>query len=348
MITRLSQFGNPRDAIVLFEEMLSAGFIPDSFTLSSILSSCAELGCLSLGLQMDVCVGCSMVNMYFKCSTDGSMDYSRRVFDRMLDHNVMSWTAAITGYVQTGGDREAIDLYCRMIETRVKPNYFTFSSLLKACRNLRRPDIGEQIHTHAVKLGLAAVNCVANSLISMYAKSSRMEDSRKAFELLFEKDYISYNIIVNGYAKNMDSSRAIELFNQTEESGVGVDAFTFASILSAAASIGAGSKGEEIHARLLKLGFHSNHSVCNALISMYSKCGNIEAALQVINKMEARNTFSWTSMITGFAKHGFAKRALDLFGQMLGSGVKPNEVTYIVVLSACSHVGLKMPDGSTS
>nr|GMD00250.1 pentatricopeptide repeat-containing protein At3g49170, chloroplastic [Ipomoea batatas] len=279
--------------------------------------------------------------MYSKCAADGSMDNSRKVFDRMPDHNVMSWTAAITGYVQTGiGDREAIDLYCRMIEGQVKPNHFTFSSLLKACGNLSSPDIGEQIYNHAVKSGLAGVNCVANALISMYAKSGRMEDARKAFEFLFEKNLVSYNIIVDGYAKNSDSMEAFELYSQTEESGVGVDAFTFASLLSAAASIGAVGKGEEIHAQLLKTGFQSNQSVCNALISMYSRCGNIEAALRVFDEMENRNIISWTAIITGFAKHGFAKTALELFSQMLRAGIKPNEVTYVAVLSACSHVGL--------
>lgn len=352
MITRFSQLGNPSDAIDQFEQMLLTGFIPDRFTLSSVLSACAELGWLSFGqqlhcsvvksgLSMDVCVGCSLVNMYSKCAAYGSMDNSRKVFDRMPDHNVMSWTAVITGYVQTGiGDREAIDLYCRMIEGQVKPNHFTFSSLLKACGNLSSPDIGEQVYNHAVKLGLAAVNCVANALISMYAKSGRMEDARKAFEFLFEKNLVSYNIIVDGYAKNSDSMEAFELYSQTEESGVGVDAFTFASLLSAAASIGAVGKGEEIHARLLKAGFQSNQSVCNALISMYSRCGNIEAALQVFNEMESRNIVSWTAIITGFAKHGFAKTALELFSQMLMAGIKPNEVTYVAVLSACSHVGL--------
>ncbi|GMP24784.1 hypothetical protein CsSME_00001935 [Camellia sinensis var. sinensis] len=99
----------------------------------------------------------------------------------------MSWTATITGYVQSGGhDKEAIELYYRMIEGQVVPNHFTFSSLLKACGNLSDPEAGEQIYTNAVKHGLASVNCMGNSLISMYARSGRMEDARKAFDILFE------------------------------------------------------------------------------------------------------------------------------------------------------------------
>ncbi|KAM3378333.1 pentatricopeptide repeat-containing protein, chloroplastic [Capsicum galapagoense] len=351
MITRFSQLGDASGAVRQFLEMVSEGFFPDRFTFSGVLSACAEPGLSLLGRQLhgwviksrlssDVCVGCSLVDMYAKSTMDGSMDDSRKVFDRMADHNVMSWTAIITGCVQSGNyDIEAIKLYFRMMDGPVKPNHFTFSSLLKACGNLSNLAIGEQIYNHAVKLGLASVNCVANSLISMYAKSGRMEEARKAFELVFEKNLVSYNIIVDGNSKNLDSAEAFELVSEIY-SEVGVDAFTFASLLSGAASVGAVGKGEQIHSRVLKAGMQSNLSVCNALISMYSRCGNIEAAFQVFEGMEDRNVISWTSIITGFAKHGFAHRAVELFNQMLGADIKPNEVTYIAVLLACSHVGL--------
>ncbi|KAL8049490.1 hypothetical protein ABFX02_06G023100 [Erythranthe guttata] len=353
MITRFTQMGSPRDAIGLFLDMVVAGFVPDRFTFSSCLSACSELGSLSIGRQLhswvvknglcfDVCVGCSLVDMYAKSAMDGSMDDSRKTFDRMSNQNVMSWTAIITGYVQNGGnDYEAIELYCRMItQGRVKPNHFTFACLLKACGNLFNPKLGEQIYSHATKLGLATVSVVGNSLISMYSKCDRIEDARKAFEFLFEKNLVSYNALVDGYTRNLDSDEAFELFNEIENSSAGADAFTFASLLSGAASVGAVGKGEQIHARLLKAGFESNLCICNALISMYTRCGSIEAGFQVFNEMEDRNIISWTSIITGFAKHGFAKRALELYKQMLDSGVEPNEVTFVAVLSACSHAGL--------
>ncbi|KAK7823264.1 pentatricopeptide repeat-containing protein [Quercus suber] len=146
----------------------------------------------------------------------------------------------------------------------------------------------------------------------MYARSGMMEDAHKAFDMLFEKNLISYNTI---------------------DIGIGASAFTFASLLSGAASIGAVGKGEQIHARLLKSGFASTQSICNALISMYSRCGNIEAAFQVFNDMGGRNVISWTSMITGFAKHGFASKAMEMSHKMLEDGVRPNEITYIAVLS---------------
>lgn len=352
MITRCTQLGCPRDAIRLFLDMILSGFLPDRFTLSGVVSACSELElftsgkqlhswAIRTGLALDVCVGCSLVDMYAKCTVDGSVDDSRKVFDRMLDHNVMSWTAIITGYVQSGGrDKEAVKLFSDMIQGQVAPNHFTFASVLKACGNLLDSSVAEQVYTHAVKRGLALDDCVGNSLISMYARSGRMEDARKAFESLFEKNLVSYNTMVDAYAKNLNSEEAFELLHEIEDTAVGTSAYTFASLLSGASSIGAIGKGEQIHARIIKSGFESNRCIYNALISTYSRCGNVEAAFQVFKEMEDRNVISWTSMITGFAKHGFAARALEIFYKMLADGIKPNGITYIAVLSACSHAGL--------
>ncbi|KAL5994749.1 hypothetical protein ACLOJK_024802 [Asimina triloba] len=189
-------------------------------------------------------VGCSLVNMYVNCAVDGSVDASMRVFDQILMHDVMSWTAIITGYVQSGGrDKEAIELFCSMKQEGVQPNQFTFSSVLKACANLSDADLGEQVYAQVVKSGLASVNCVRNSFVAMYTHSGRMEDARKISDLLLEKNLISYNITVDGYTKNLDYEEAFELLQQIEDAGVGPCAFTFASLLSAAARIGALGKG---------------------------------------------------------------------------------------------------------
>ncbi|KAI3891341.1 hypothetical protein MKX03_031437 [Papaver bracteatum] len=352
MITRYTQCGFGIESVGLFVDMISSDFEPDMFTLSNVISASAELGSVQLGQQlhsrairvglvMDVCVGCSLVDMYAKCSKNGFMDDSRKVFDRMGYHNVMSWTAVITGYVLSGGnDFEAIKLFCHMIQGQVKPNHFTFSSVLKACANLADLHTGKQVYSQVVKLGLASVNCVGNSVISMYSKSGSMEEARKAFDILFEKNLVSYNTIIDGYAKTVDADEAFRLVNQIEDTGIGLSSFTFASLLSGAASIGSIAKGEKIHGQLLKAGFSSEQCINNALISMYSRCGNIEAASKVFNKMDDKNVISWTAMITGFAKHGFAKKALETFDDMIQTGIRPNEVTYVAVLSACSHVGL--------
>ncbi|CAM8933181.1 unnamed protein product [Rhodiola kirilowii] len=352
MITRFMQMGFVKEAVDLFVDMVLEGHVPDKFTLSGVISACAEMELLStgkqlhsmsvrLGLVSDVCVGCSLVDMYAKCSRDLSLCDSRKVFERMSDHNVMSWTAMITGCVQSGGlNEEAVRLYLEMVQGSVVPNHFTLSGVLKACGNLIDLCMGEQIHAHAVKRGLGSINCLGNAIISMYSKCGRMDDARRAFDLLFEKSLVTYNVLVDGYAKNMSSKESFELFNEIEQKGMGTDGFTIASLLSGAASVGAISKGEQLHARVFKSDFTSDICISNALISMYTRCGDIESAFKVFDGMESRNVISWTSVITGFAKHGFAIRALEQFSEMLRSGIKPNEVTYVAVLSACSHTGM--------
>lgn len=352
MITRYGQHGRGKEAVSLFLDMVLDGFEPDQFTISSVISACTELESIKLGQQLhslairigfasDTCIGCSLVDMYAKCAVGLWMDDSRKVFDEMSEHNVMSWTAVISGYVQSGGhDEEAIKLFCEMMQARVWPNHFTYSSILKACASLSDPEMGEQVHAHIVKSGLASINFVANSLVSMYARSGRMEDAIKTFDVLYEKNIISYNAIIDGYLKNSNAEEALKLLHQTESMDIGVSAFTFASLLSSAASIGMMSKGQQLHAQLLKAGFGSDKGIGNSLISMYSRCGDIENACRIFYEMNDHNVISWTSMITGFAKHGYANRALRLFHEMNSAGAKPNEVTYIAVLSACGHAGL--------
>lgn len=349
MITRLVQLGFQGDAVDLFLSMLLSGYTPDRFTLTGVISACAEMENLSLGKQLhscvirsglalDLCVGCSLVDMYAKCV---ALEDSGKVFNRMPDHNVMSWTALISGCVRgSGREWEAIMLFRYMLlQGHVAPNCFTFSSVLKACANLPDFAFGQQLHGQTVKLGLSAVDCVGNSLVNMHARAGRVECARKCFNILFEKNLISCSAGFDASVKILNSEEGLNC--EIEYTGVvRASSFTFACLLSGAACIGTIGKGEQIHALVVKLGFGTNLCVNNALISMYSKCGNKEAALRVFNDMEDRNVITWTSIISGFAKHGFATKALELFYEMLETGVKPNGVTYIAVLSACSHVGL--------
>lgn len=352
MITRFMQTGFVREAVDLFVDMILEGLVPDKFTFSGVISACAEMELLSIGKQLhslsvrlglvyDVCVGCSLVDMYAKCSKDLSLCDSRKLFERMPEQNIMSWTSMITGCVQSGGlNEEAIRLYLEMVKGSVEPTYFTLSAVLKACGNLADLCMGEQIHAQAMKRGIESINCLGNAVISMYSKCGKMNDARRAFDLLFEKNLVTYNALVDGYAKNMSSRESFELFNEIEQKGMGADGFTIASLLSGAASVGAISKGEQIHARVFKSDMTSDICISNALISMYTRCGDIESAFMVFDGMESRNVISWTSIIAGFAKHGFATRALEQFKEMLQVGIKPNEVTYVAVLSACSHTGM--------
>ncbi|KAM1767369.1 hypothetical protein ACFX12_045463 [Malus domestica] len=218
-----AQMGFPREAIDLYVDMLLSGLMPDQFALSGVILACTKLESLSLGQQLHSwviqsglalghCVGCCLVDMYSKCAADGSMNDAWKVFDRMLNNNVVSWTAIINGYVQSGkGDEEAIKLFVEMMSGLVLPNHFTFSSILKTSANLLDLRTGEQVH-------------------SLEVKSGQVEDAHKSSDVLYEKNLISYNTVVDAYAKHSDAEEAFGLFHEIQDTGFGAGAFTFSSL----------------------------------------------------------------------------------------------------------------------
>ncbi|CAN0903167.1 Pentatricopeptide repeat-containing protein At3g49170, chloroplastic [Linum grandiflorum] len=327
---------------------------PDQLTYSLLLRSCIRLQSFQLGrtvhdslarsgIQPNLVILNSLITLYSKC---GNLDDAYKVFDKMPDRNVVTWTLMITRFHQLGYGRDAIDVFVDMISSGYMPDRFTHGAVISACTELGSLSAGRQLHTWVIKSGMAWDVCIGCSLVDMYAKCNvqgSLAESRKVFSRMQDHNVMSWTAIITGYVQQNggDDMEAIELFIEMMQDGRKIDAFTFASLLSGASSIGAMTKGEQIHARILKSSFEPSLHVSNALIAMYSTCGNIEAAYQVFKDMEAqRNVISWTSMVTGFAKHGLATRALETFGDMLEAGVKPNDVTYIAVLSACSHAGL--------
>ncbi|WVZ26950.1 hypothetical protein V8G54_000117 (mitochondrion) [Vigna mungo] len=320
MITRYAQHGFLSDAIDLFCSLLVSEHTPNRFTLTSLLSATVEMGFFSLGKQLhswvirsglasDVCEECTLVDMYAKCAADGSVENSRKVFNSMPLHNVMSWTTLISGYVQRRKEQEAKELFCNMLHGHVAPNCFN------------SPASSELVQIFLILA--SANNCMVRQL-------------NWAFPQLIVRGILF--AITDAHAKALDSEKSFN--HDIENPVVGAGSFTYACLLSGVACLGTIGRGEKIHALIVKSGFETDLCINNALISMYSKCRIREAALQVFNDMGHRNVITWTSIISTLAKHGFAIKALELFYEMLEIGVKPNEVTYIAVLSACSHVGL--------
>eukprot|EP01018_Ginkgo_biloba_P000473 Gb_25129 [translate_table: standard] len=352
MITRYAQDEDGEEALQLFQEMQLAGVKSDRFSLASVLCACANLEALDqgkqvhaeiikIGIESDVYLGSVLVDMYGKCAKGDSMGDARKLFDRMRQRNVVTWTAIIAGYSENSVQcEEAIKLFDKMERAGIKPNHFTFASVLKACASLGDLEHGKQIYTQIIKTGFESDICVGNALVTMYAKCGNIEDARKEFDKMLERNVVSWNAMVVGYAQNGHGEEAYKLFCQTQQEGMKIDEFTFASILSACASIAALDQGMQVHARILKTGFELDICVGNALVSMYARCGSIEDSCKAFRKMTERNVISWTAIIIGYAQHGQGREALQHFEQMCMLGVKPNHITFIGVLSACSHVGL--------
>eukprot|EP01018_Ginkgo_biloba_P030859 Gb_11981 [translate_table: standard] len=268
------------------------------------------------------------------------MEDAHKLFDKIIEPNVVSWTAMIAGYAQHGRVEEALKLFCRMQQAGSMPNQYTFGSVLKGCANLAAAEQGQQIHAHVVKFGLESEIFAGSALVDMYAKCRNTKDARTVFDKLRERDEVSWSGMIGAYAQNGCSEEALKLFYRMKEVGVRMSPFALSSVLRACANIAANEQGKQVHVHTIYTGLDTNVFVGSALVDMYAKCGTIEHARLVFDKLPEPNLVSWNSIIIGYAQHGYGKEVIDLFDQMQHAGMKPDEITFIGVLSACAHVGL--------
>ena len=348
MIAGYAQNGQGHDALALFDEMRLVGVNPNSVTMVNLLSVCADLGALQQGkvihayvtghgFDSNEFVANSLIDMYAKC---GSPNDAQLVFDRMPQRSVVSWNTIISGYAQNGYFNKALALFHQMQLTGMAPDSVTIVSVLSACAHLEDLQQGKWIHDFIMQSGLYSNIFVSNSLIDMYAKCKRIDIACQIFDGMYKKDVVSWNAMISGYAQNGHANEALESFNQMQLADVKPDSETMVSVLSACAQSGALQQGMRIHNYVIKSGLELDAFVETALVDMYAKCGNVGIARQLFAQMRTRTVVAYSAMIAGYGMHGYGEDALRLFSQMQQTGMKPNGITFISVLSACSHSGL--------
>eukprot|EP01018_Ginkgo_biloba_P029684 Gb_04091 [translate_table: standard] len=348
MISGYAQNGNIEGALKLYCQMQPGHVKPSPFTFSSVLKVLGSQAALEegkqihvhivkAGLESDVSGGNALVTMYANCR---NMENAHRVFDNISERDIISWNAMIAGYLQNGHGKEALAFFTKMRQAGMRPDEFSFISVLGACVSPANMEQGKEVHANIIKMGCESDGFVGSTLVDMYAKCGNLEDASQLFDGMLERDVISWNAMLVGYTQNGHPDEAVKLFCQMQQEEVKPDNFTFASLLGAFADQAALEQGRQIHALILKIGSRLDIAVGNALVTMYAKCGSIGDAHQAFDKMPERNVISWTSMIGGYAQHGCGKEALTLFEQMQRENMKPNHITFVGILSACSHVGL--------
>eukprot|EP01018_Ginkgo_biloba_P027695 Gb_25125 [translate_table: standard] len=377
VIAAYAKHGHAEEALKLFYQMRRTGIQPNQFTFASILPACANLATpehgkemhediIRSGYQFDVFVGGAVVDMYVKCD---NIEKARQAFDKMPERNVVSWTAMITAYARHGYSEEALTLFYQMQQTGIRPNQFTFASVLPACANLAALEHGKKVHEDIIRSGFQCDVFVGGALVDMYAKCGIIADARNVFDHLPEQNVVSCTAMIAGYAQNGYGVEALTLFYQMQRTGIQPNQFTFTSVLAACANFTALEYGREVHEDIIRNGYLCDVFVGSALVDMYIKCGSVEDACNVFNKLPERNVVSWTAMITGYAQNGHVddalklfqeiperdavswtamiagyvqnghfKEALKVFQQMLQTGMKRNSVTFASVLPACAHL----------
>ncbi|KAH9551807.1 hypothetical protein CY35_09G032400 [Sphagnum magellanicum] len=340
--------GQPHKTMELFQQMQDEGMIPDKFTFVRVLNACARVRALEEGRQIhsqiiqsgcesDVYVANSLIDMYANC---GSIEDSWRVFNGLPKRDVVIWNAMIFGLTKCAQAHKALALSEQMRREQVNPDTVTFMGLLNACASVEALEEGRDVEQQIVQYGCESDVFVCNSLVDMYAKCGSIEDARRVFNRMHSRDTVAWSTMILGYMKYGEGHKALELFKQMQWDEVQPDPITFTGVLNACASIVALEEGRRVHEQIIKHGYESVVFVANGLIHMYAKCGSIEDAEKVFNKMSTRDVVSWTAMLHGFAMHGHDKEALEHYELMCEEGVEINSITIVCLLSACSHAGL--------
>eukprot|EP00249_Psilotum_nudum_P013933 c24584_g8_i1 orf=540-2285(+) len=339
--------GHGDEAFELFQQMQQEGVKPNAITFISILNAFSSPESLALGkfihgniiysgFESDVVVGNALVSMYTKCGIIGD---ARKMFDQMPVRDVASWNAMIAGYVRHGNGEEAIKFFSQMQLESVNPNYITFLCILNTCVRPHTLAVGKLVHAHIIGCGTESDFVVSCALVSMYGRCSSIEDAQRIFDRMLQRDVVSWTALIDGYALQGFGEVAFKLFQQMQQEGVKPNKITFTKILGTCTIPGDLPLGKLIHGQIIDCGYASDIVVGNAIISMYGRCGSIEDAWRMFGNMAGRNIVTWNAMITACAQYGNAKASLELFEQMQGDGVKPDRVTFMSILDACSSLG---------
>ncbi|KAG0450131.1 hypothetical protein HPP92_026910 [Vanilla planifolia] len=321
----------------------------------------------------DVYMGSSLVDMYSKCRRPSD---AVRVFEGIPERNVVSWNCLITCFEQNGPVSEALVLFRRMLAYGVEYDEVTLASIVSACASLELIREGVQLHAQAIKSEYYSKDLIfCNALVDMYAKCNKVNTARKIFDRLLvksmvsvttmltgyakalkvddarlmfmkmlEKNIVAWNALIAGYTRNGENEESLRLFVRLKKEGIWPSHYTFGNILNACANLADLLLGQQVHAHVLKHGFQFQDGlepdifVGNALLDMYHKCGIIDEAGKVFERM-AKDRVSWNAMIVGYAQNGRGEEAISLYKRMLLIET-PDHVTMIGVLSGCSHAGL--------
>ncbi|KAG8647580.1 hypothetical protein MANES_09G086000v8 [Manihot esculenta] len=303
-----------------------------------------------------------------KLTAESNVD---ELFDETPKLDVVSATTIIGRFVRQHRYKEAIHFFSRMLFWNIRPNEFTFGSVIPLSTALEDLCLGKQFHACALKMGLNDIVFVGSAILDVYAKLRSIEEARKAFEDIEKPNVVSYTTLMNGYLKQGRIEDALQLFQEMPERNVvswnvmiggcshtgqneeAVNLFvemlrqgltpsqsTFPCVISAVSNIAALGMGKSFHAFVVKSSCNFDVFVGNALISCYAKCGSMEDSLLVFNKLPDRNIVSWNALICGFAQNGMGEDALISFERMRATGLRPNSVTLLGLLWACNHAGL--------
>nr|XP_043635733.1 putative pentatricopeptide repeat-containing protein At5g52630 [Erigeron canadensis] len=292
---------------------------------------------LKSGYQAIPIISHYLINLYSKTQLPF---HSKLVFQETHIKTSTTWSSIISCFAQNELPLLALQYFKKMVNIGFRPDDHIFPSATKACGFLSNCNMGRAVHCFGLKIGYGFDVFVASSVVDMYAKCGEILDARKVFDEMPVRTVVTWSGMICGYVQFCENEEALMLFKRALFEEVEVNDFTFTSVVRVCGSTTLLGLGKQLHGLCWKLSFDSSSFVGSSLVSMYSKCGMIEAAYRVFDEIRDRNLGMWNAMLIACAQHGHTSKAFDLFQEMESSGVKPNFITFLCMLYACSHSGL--------
>lgn len=337
-----------QDALFYFSQMQLEGIFPDKFTFVSVIDACTALRSLdmgkiihlfimSIGLEQDSMVGTALIFMYDKC---GITSDATSVFERMPCADAIAWTAMIAAFSHNEQGTEALNLFYSMLQKGMKPDKITYVCALDACASLSTLQEGKEIHSAVVQLGLDKNPVIGTALVKMYGRGASLCDASSIFNKLYCHDAIPWTVMIGALTENQEHERALCLFYQMHSKGFTPDEITFICVLEACAGLASLEVGHAIYGVILDKALEQDVIVGNNLVNMYGKCGCVLDSRKVFDKMSSRNILTWNIMLGACALNGHYMEAIQIFDMMTKERREMDEITYLCILTACSHGGL--------
>lgn len=278
-----------------------------------------------------------LIHLFASC---GCLRDAYKVFCQVSKPSVYTWNAVISAHCKLAGGEKALELYYEMHQDCIRPNIVTFLCTLNACGSIRALEKGSLIHDKIVRKGLDSNLVIGNALIHMHSKCGGLAEAWKVFDELPNQDVVSWGTIISGYAQHGHEHHALDLLAKMQQEGIEPEKVTFLCILKACGSAEAIWHGRLIHDQIHRSGIESDVVIGSTLIDMYAKCKSLDEAHRVLERLPDRNVVSWCTTIAGYVEQGDGFVALELFKKMKDEGVKPDKVTFLCILKACSIIGI--------
>ncbi|XP_024545543.1 pentatricopeptide repeat-containing protein At4g02750-like [Selaginella moellendorffii] len=384
MIQAQARAGNGDRAFRLFVLMDLDGVKPDRFAIAPVLSCCSSLamadlmhavardggsdvGCQHVANELmkmygrlgrprqaqeifdalrddarDVVAAATMITAL---ADNGNLPLALNLFHGTPHRNTTIWNAIVSACNRNGRSKHAILLLCAMdLEGDTSSaDAITFVSAIEACSSLEEV---KSVYESAVQGGNDAFQAmeVKTALVDCYGKHSGVLEARIIFDSIDNRDVVAWTAMITTYARNGHRNSALQIFQRMQHEGVEPNTVTLSSVFHACAAAASLSDTRKIHSSISGLSIELDTVVSNSLMDAYRSCGALQSVAGVFKQMPVRNVVSWSSMVAGYAQCGYSSESLAVFQEMDLEGMAPNEVTFVSIISACSHGGL-LEDG---